>query len=181
MSHEGDEMQVNGAEGADLAQSVVVVQPSSVAEPEDRLVAQSPSPPMPLSVAGPSGVQGGAVPVLSVLHLHRHEPAEGVVDQEARAVVDHLATQHGELFQFLHQEIESLKKDMVREKFAEEVETWAGKVQGKVERQGRELETLRMDMEASTSGLSKKLAQCKKTWISVCCKCARWFKRRKNS
>ena len=31
-----------------------------------------------------------------------------------------------------------------------------------MERQGRELETLRKDMEASTSGLSKKLAQCKK-------------------
>ena len=73
-------------------------------------------------------VQGGAVPVLSVLHLHRHEPVEDVVDQEDRAVVDRLATQHGGLFQFLHQEIESLKKDMVREKFAEDVETWAGKV-----------------------------------------------------
>ena len=55
MSHEGDEMQVNGAEGADLSQSVVVVQPSSVAEPEDRLVAQSPPPPMPLSMARPPG------------------------------------------------------------------------------------------------------------------------------
>ena len=94
MSREGDEMSVNGTEGVDLAsQSVVVVQPSSVAEPEDRLVAQSPPPPMPMSVAaGPSGVQGGAVPVLSVLHLHRHEHTEGVVDQEARAVVDRLAT-----------------------------------------------------------------------------------------
>ena len=141
MSREGDEMLVNGAEGVDLAsQSVVVVQPSSVAEPEDRLVAQSPPPPMPMSVAaGPSGVQGGAVPVLSVLHLHRHEHTEPVVDQEARAVVDRLATQHGELFQFLHQEIESLKKDMVREQFAEEVETWAGKGPGEVERQGREI------------------------------------------
>ena len=117
MSREGDEMSVNGAEGVDLAsQSVVVVQPSSVAEPEDRLVAQSPPPPMPMSVAaGPSGVQGGAVPVLSVLHLHWHEHTEGVVDQEARAVVDRLATQHGELFQYLHQEIESLKKDVVSE------------------------------------------------------------------
>ena len=170
MSRVGDEMEVNGAEGVDLgsqslvdATSVVAVQPSSVAELEDRLVAQSPPPPMPMSVAaGPSGVQGGAVPVLSVLHLHRHEHTESVVDQEARAVVDRLATQHGELFQYLHQEIESLKKDMVREQFAEEVETWAGKVQGEMERQGRELETLRTDMEASTSGLSKKLAQFKK-------------------
>ena len=81
-------MMVNGAEGVDLgsqslvdATSVVAVQPSSVAEPEDRLVAQSPPPPMPMSDgAGPSGVQGGAVPVLSVLHLHRHEHTKGVVD-----------------------------------------------------------------------------------------------------
>ena len=99
MSHLGDEMQVNGAEGVDLgsqslvdAISVVAVQPSSVAEPEDRLVAQSPPPPMPLSMAGPSRVQGGAVVVLSVLHLHWHEHTEAVVDQEARAVVDWLAT-----------------------------------------------------------------------------------------
>ena len=46
MSHMGDEMMVNGAEGADLASqsmvdatSIVAVQPSSVAEPEDRLIA----------------------------------------------------------------------------------------------------------------------------------------------
>ena len=46
MSHMGDEMMVNGAEGADLASqsmvdatSVVAVQPSLVAEPEDRLIA----------------------------------------------------------------------------------------------------------------------------------------------
>ena len=118
---------------------------------------------MPIAAeAGPSGVQGGAVPVLSVLHLHRHEHTEGVVDQEAHVMVDRLATQHGELFQLLHQEIESLKKDMVREQFAEEVETWAGKVQGEVERQGHEIETLRKHMEASTSGLSAELAKCKK-------------------
>ena len=64
MSHLGDEMSVNGAEGADLASqsmvdatSVVAVQPSSVAEPEDTLIAQSPPPPMPIAVgAGPSRV-----------------------------------------------------------------------------------------------------------------------------
>ena len=134
MSHTGDEMSVNGAEGADLASQSMVdatsgaaVQPSSVAEPEDRLIAQSPPPPMPMSTgAGPSGVQGGAIPVLSVLHLHRHEHSEGVVDQEARAVVERLATQHGELFSFLHQKIESLKEDMVQKQFAEEVVDWAG-------------------------------------------------------
>ena len=69
---------------------------------------------MPVAEAGPSQVQGGAVPVMPVLHLHRHEHVEGVVDQEARAVVERLATQHGELFSFLHQEIESLKEDMVQ-------------------------------------------------------------------
>ena len=52
-----------------------------------------------------------------------------------------------------------MKKDMVRGKFAEEVETWAGKVQGEVERQGREIETLRKDMEESTSELSAGLAK----------------------
>ena len=130
MSREGDEMMVNGAEDVDLAsQSLVVVQPSSVAEPEERLVAQSPPPPMPIAIeARPLGVQGGAVLVLSMLHLHQHEHTEAVVDQEACVVVERLATQHGEFFQFLHQQIESLKKDMVREKFTKEVETWAGKV-----------------------------------------------------
>ena len=49
----------------------------------------------------------------------------------------------------------------MREQFAKEVETWAGKVQGEVERQGREIETLRKDMEASTSELSTGLAKCK--------------------
>ena len=70
MSHLGDEMEVNGAEGVDLgsqslvdATSVVAVQPSSVAEPEDRLVAQSPPPPMPMSVeAGPSRGPGWCGP-----------------------------------------------------------------------------------------------------------------------
>ena len=60
---------------------------------------------------------------MSVLHLYQHVATEGVVDEEARAVVERLATQHGELFQYLHQEIESLKKDVVREQFAEDVET----------------------------------------------------------
>ena len=50
MSREGDEMMVNGAEGVDLASqsmvdatSVVAVQPSSVAEPEDRLIRPVPT------------------------------------------------------------------------------------------------------------------------------------------
>ena len=97
-----------------------------------------------------------------MLHLHRHERTEGVVDQEARVVVEQLATQHSELFRYLHQEIESLKKDSVREQFAEEVETWAGKVQEEVERQGREITSLRENMETSISDLSAELAGCKK-------------------
>ena len=135
MSVHGDDMQVNGAEGVDQAsQPVGVVQPSAVTEPDDRLMAQPPPPTMPVAEAGPSQVQGGAVPVMPVLHLHRHEHVEGVVDQEARAVVERLATQHGELFSFLHQEIESLKEDMVQKQFAEEVVSWAGRVQEEVER-----------------------------------------------
>ena len=122
MSVHGDAMQVNGIEGEDQApQSVVAVQPSQVSEPDDRLMAQPLPPAMPVAEAGPSQVQGGTVPIMPVLHLHRHEHIEGVVDQEARAVVEQLATQHGELFSFLHQEIESLKEDMVWKQFAEEV------------------------------------------------------------
>ena len=49
----------------------------------------------------------------------------------------------------------------MREQFATDVETWAGKVQEEVERQGREIETLRKDMEESTSELSTGLAKCK--------------------
>ena len=83
---------------------------------------------------------------MPVLQLHRHEHVEGVVEQEARAVVEQLATQHGEMFSFLHQEIESLKEDMVQKQFAEEVVAWAGRVQGEMERQGYELTTLRRDL-----------------------------------
>ena len=101
MSGHVDDMQVNGTEGVDQAlQPVVAVQPSVVTEPDDRLIAQPPPPAMPVAKAGPSQVQGGAVPAMLVLHLHRHEHVEGVVDQEARAVVERLATQHGELFSF---------------------------------------------------------------------------------
>ena len=125
MSIHGDDMQVNGTEGVDRAPQpvVAVVQPSLIIKPDERLVAQPPPPTMPVAEAGPSQSPGGAVPAMSVLHLHRHEHVEGVVDQEARAVVERLATQHGELFSFLHQEIESLKEDMVRKQFAEEVVT----------------------------------------------------------
>ena len=130
MSGHVDDMQVNGTEGGDQAPQpiVAVVQPSVVTEPDDRLVAQPPPPTMPVAEAGPSQIQGGAVPVMPVLHLHRHEHVEGVVDQEARAVVERLATQHGELFSFLHQEIKSLKEDMLRKQFTEEVVTWAERV-----------------------------------------------------
>ena len=103
---------------------------------------------MPVAEAGPSQVQGGAIPVMPVLHLHRHEHVEGVVDQEGRAVVERLATQHGELFSFLHQEI-VLKEHMVQKQFAEEVVAWAGRVQEELGRQGHELRALRRDLEKS--------------------------------
>ena len=103
MSVSGDDMQVNGTEGVDQApQSIAVVQPSAVIEPDEKLIVQSPPPPMPIAEAGPSQVPGDAVPIMPVLHLHQHKHVEGVVDQEAHAVVERLATQHGELFSFLH-------------------------------------------------------------------------------
>ena len=156
-------MKVNGAEGEDQApQSIGAVQPSQVTEPDDRLMAQPLPPAMPVAEAGPSQVQGGTVPVMPVLHLHRHEHVEGVVDQEARAMVERLATQHGELFSFLHQEIESLKEDMVQKQFAEEVVDWAGRVQGEVERQGRELTALKNDLQESSAALLAEVDYCKR-------------------
>lgn len=157
-------MQVNGAESVDQAPQpvVAVVQPSVVSEPDDRLIAQPPPPAMPIAEAGPSQGQAGAVPVMPVLHLHRHEHAEGVVDQEARVVVERLATQHGKLFSFLHQEIESLKEDMVQKQFVEEVVSWAERVQGEVERQGRELTALKQDLQDSSAALLAEVEHCKK-------------------
>ena len=156
-------MQVNGAEGSDQApQSVAVVRPSLVTEPDERLIVQSPTPPMPVAEAGPSWTQGGAVPVMPVLHLHRHEYVEGVVDQEARVVVDRLATQHGELFSFLHQEVEELKKGMVPKQFAEEVVSWAGRVQGEVERQGREWVSLKRELQVVKAELTAEVGKCKR-------------------
>ena len=67
----GDDMQVNGTESGDhTSQSVVVVQPSQVSEPNDRLIVQSPPPSMLVAEPGPSKIQGGAVPIMPVLHLH---------------------------------------------------------------------------------------------------------------
>ena len=87
-------------------------------------------------------------------------------------MVQRLATQHSELFRYLHEEIECLKKDVVREQFAEEVESWMGKVQEEVERQGREITFLRQDMEPTTSDLSTELAKCKgdmdRSLVQVC-------------
>ena len=70
-------------------------------------------------------------------------------------MVERLATQHGELFSFLHQEIESLKEDMVQKQFAEEVVAWAGRMQGEMERQGRELTTLRRDLQESSAEIGR--------------------------
>ena len=55
MSVRGDDMQVNGAKGDDqVPQSLVVVQPSQVSEPDDRLMAQPPPPIMPVAEVGSS-------------------------------------------------------------------------------------------------------------------------------
>ena len=164
MSGQADDMQVNGTEGVELAPQpiVVAVQPSVVVEPEDRLVAQPPPPAMPVAEAGPSQVPGGAVPAVPVLHLHRHEHVEGTVDQEARAVVERLATQHGELFSFLHEEIKSVKEDYVQKQFAEEVVAWAGWVQVELGRQGHELRALRRDLEKSHAAVLEEVEKCKR-------------------
>lgn len=99
-----DDMMLNGDDRAveAIPQPVVgtteVVQPSSVAEPKDRLIPQSPSP-MPVAGASGGGVaQGDTIPIMPVLHLHRHKHVEGIVDEEARAIVERLAAQHREFF-----------------------------------------------------------------------------------
>lgn len=157
---------MNGSEGVEVAprpavETKCVMRPCSVAEPDDRLIAQSPPPPTRIAEAGPLGVQGGVDPVMPVHHLHQHEHVEGVADKEARAVVEHLATQHGQLFSFLHQEVESLKKDMVRGQFVEEVVNWAEKVQTEMERQGHEITSLQEEMQVSTTELSAEVAKYK--------------------
>ena len=130
-----------------MAGTTDVVRPSSVAEPDDRLTPQSP---IPMPVAGASGsavlVGGDAVPAMPVIHLHRHEHAAGTVDEEARAVVDRLATQHGELFAYLHKEIEDLKKDALRQQFGKEVVAWADTARQEMGRLGLELRSLRSDV-----------------------------------
>ena len=77
-------------------------------------------------------------------------------------MVERLATQHGKLFSFLHQEIESLKEDMVRKQFAEEVVAWAGRVQGEVERQGHELTSLKREMQESSAALLAEVENCRR-------------------
>ena len=65
-----------------------------------------------MPVVGASGsitVESGSAEAMLVLHLHRHEHVEGSVDTEARTMVERLAMQHGELFAYLHREIEDLK------------------------------------------------------------------------
>ena len=101
-----DGMELNGT-GAEAAPAPVM--PSTIQEPEDRLLPiQTPS--MPAATGG-----------LPVLHLHRHEHVEGTVDTEARAMVERLATQHGEIFTYLQGEIRELQEDVVRKQFSTDV------------------------------------------------------------
>ena len=98
-----DGMELNGT-GAEAAPAPVL--PSAVQEPEDRLLlVQSPS--MPAATGG-----------LPVLHLHCHEHVEGTVDTKACAVVERLATQHGELFTYLQGEIRELQENAVKKQFS---------------------------------------------------------------
>ena len=79
-------MELNGI-GAEAAPAPIL--PSVVQEPEDRLLPVQ-TPPLLAATGG-----------LPVLHLYRYEHVEGIVDAEARVVVERLAAQHGELFSYL--------------------------------------------------------------------------------
>ena len=108
-SHAEDRMELNGDQTAVDIVPQVVIHPSSVEEPQDHPHPHSLS---PMPVAGASGlitIESGSAEAMPVLHLHRHEHVEGSVDTEARIVVERLAMQHGQLFAYLHREIEDLK------------------------------------------------------------------------
>ena len=51
---------------------------------------------------------------------------------------------------------------MVRKQFAEEVVTWAERVQGEVERQGRELMALKGELQESSAALLTEVENCKR-------------------
>ena len=51
---------------------------------------------------------------------------------------------------------------MVQNQFAEEVVSWAGRVQGEGERQGRELTSLKAELRVLTAELSTEVAKCKR-------------------
>ena len=126
-----DGMELNGT-GAEAAPTPVM--PSTIQEPEDRLLpVQTPS--MPAAMGG-----------LPVLHLHRHEHVEGTVDTEARAVLERLATQHGEIFTYLQGEIRELQEDVVRKQFSTDLVHWVEAARGVMTRQGQELQSLRADL-----------------------------------
>ena len=116
-----DGMELNGT-GTEAVPAPVL--PSAVQEPEDWLLPVQ-APPMPAAMGG-----------LPVLHLHHHEHVEGTVDTEARAVVERLATQHGELFTYLQGKIQELQEDVVRKQFSTDVVHWVEAARGVITRQG---------------------------------------------
>ena len=131
-------MSVNGQDSGDvLDQALVPVPPqveeppremrvAEVVEPEERL--------MPLRVPGSSAqTPEGSVPVL---HLHRHVHA-GVVDDQARAIIERLAARHGEVFTFLNKEITRLSEsELQRKQFEADLVAWVEAVRGVLESQG---------------------------------------------
>ena len=154
-------MMLNGEDIAEesVSQAVAefVARPTSVYEPQEPLAVQTP---LPMSISGTAEhFADGAAWNMPALHLHRHEYHEGTVDAEARVVVERLAAQHGELFDFLHQEIKDLQKNMVHKQFAEEVVTWGDAAQREIIRQGREIESLRTEFRLVVAELRAKLGK----------------------
>ena len=111
--------------------------PSTIIEPEDRLTP---------TVAPSMPALEGRVPVL---HLHRHEHPPGAVDEEARAVVQRLAGQHGELFEYLQGKIQELRDSRVHPQFVTDVTQWIGDARDFMEGQGQKLSSLNAELQAT--------------------------------
>jgi hypothetical protein len=135
MSGQGEDLMVVNGQGSEGQQTPA--QPSTIVEPDDRL-APTAAPSMPAPEF--------QVPVL---HLHRHEHPAGTVDEEARAVVERLAGQHGEIFNYLHGEIKELQEKRVLPQFETDVTQWIGSVRGIMEGQGHVLSSLQEELKAT--------------------------------
>ena len=89
-------MSVNGQDSGDVHDQALVPVPPQVEEPPREMsVVEAVEPEgrlMPVEILGTSAqASEGSVPVL---HLHRHVHA-GVVDDQARTIIERLAARHG--------------------------------------------------------------------------------------